>query len=159
ALRARAARAADLAVDPRRRVRAAAEAGAELDRAHRLDRARARGTVRRGHRHRGQGAARLAARVTDGDDHDAVAADIARVLVLRRLEATRSRPSWWLSGPAKVLQKLGGKALRGYMPEHLAFWREGARRLDPRAPRRVAGARTGPADFRRRGAGPADAAA
>jgi len=61
--------------------------------------------------------------ITEGNEYDDVAADIDRVLVLHRLEATRSKPSWWLSGPAKVLQKLGGKALRGFMPEHLAYWK------------------------------------
>lgn len=61
--------------------------------------------------------------ITDGEDYDVVARDVEALLALHGLEATRTEPSWWLSGPAKILQKLGGKALRGFMPEHLAYWK------------------------------------
>jgi hypothetical protein len=60
--------------------------------------------------------------ITEGDDYQAVAAEIDRILETHRIQAKRGEPSWWLSGPAKVLQKLGGKSLRGFMPSQLAYW-------------------------------------
>jgi hypothetical protein len=60
--------------------------------------------------------------ITEGGDYQVVAADIDRILVERKVPVERAEPSWWLSGPSKVLQKLGGKALRGFMPDKLAYW-------------------------------------
>jgi uncharacterized membrane protein YqjE len=51
-----------------------------------------------------------------------IASDIDLVLRRHHLDARRSEPSWWLAGPSNVLRKLGGKALRGFMPAHLAYW-------------------------------------
>ena len=63
--------------------------------------------------------------ITEGDGYLEVARDIDRIIAGHGISAARAEPSWWLSGPSKVLQKLGGKALRGYMPERLAYWRGG----------------------------------
>jgi hypothetical protein len=60
--------------------------------------------------------------ITEGEDYDVVATDIDRILAAHQIQARRGEPSWWLSGPAKVLQKMGGKALRGFMPRKLAYW-------------------------------------
>jgi hypothetical protein len=60
--------------------------------------------------------------ITEGDAYDDVANEIDRILEAQKIEARRGEPSWWLSGPATVLQKLGGKALRGFMPAKLAYW-------------------------------------
>jgi hypothetical protein len=60
--------------------------------------------------------------ITEGPEYEAVARDIDGVAERHGLAVRRGEPSWWLSGPAKVLQKLGGKALRGFMPERLAYW-------------------------------------
>lgn len=61
--------------------------------------------------------------ITDGDDYLRAADEIDRVLQRHGLGAMRSEPSWWLAAPSHVLQKLGGKALRGYFPTHLAYWK------------------------------------
>jgi hypothetical protein len=61
--------------------------------------------------------------ITHSATYDAVVAQIERVLERAHLGATRSAPSWWLIAPVSVLLKLGGKAFRGYIPEHLAYWR------------------------------------
>jgi uncharacterized membrane protein YqjE len=61
--------------------------------------------------------------ITDGEGYETVAAQIDAVLRGHGLEATRTEPSWWLSGPSKLLQKLGGKALRGFVPDRLAYWK------------------------------------
>ena len=60
--------------------------------------------------------------ILEGDEYDAVARDIERVLKQAHFDITRSEPSWWLAGPSKVLRFFGGKALRGLMPARLAYW-------------------------------------
>jgi len=55
-------------------------------------------------------------------EYDAVAAQIDQVLAAAQVDVKRSEPSWWLAGPSKVLRKLGGSALRGFMPDRLAYW-------------------------------------
>jgi hypothetical protein len=61
--------------------------------------------------------------ITDGDAYDAVASQIEKLIDVQRLGTTRTDPSWWLWGPSKVLQKLGGRALRGFIPRRLAYWK------------------------------------
>jgi hypothetical protein len=61
--------------------------------------------------------------ITEGSDYERVAGDIDRIVERHDIAVQRAEPSWWLSGPAKVLQKLGGKALRGFMPRSLAYWK------------------------------------
>ena len=60
--------------------------------------------------------------ITKGDTYDDIARVIDDLLEQNAIKARRTEPSWWLSGPANVLKKLGGKALRGFMPDHLAYW-------------------------------------
>jgi hypothetical protein len=60
--------------------------------------------------------------ITKGEGYQTVAAQIDWILERYGLGARRSKPSWWLSGPSKVLGKLGGKALRGLLPKDLAYW-------------------------------------
>lgn len=55
--------------------------------------------------------------------YDEVTAQVERILQLAHLDAKRARPSWWLAGPSKVLRKLGGSALRGFMPDEMAYWK------------------------------------
>lgn len=61
--------------------------------------------------------------ITDGEGYVTVTGQIDRMIDLYQLGAIRTAPSWWLSGPAKVLQALGGKALRGFLPERLSYWK------------------------------------
>jgi uncharacterized membrane protein YqjE len=61
--------------------------------------------------------------ITDGVGYDVVTERIEDLLRRHALNADRSEPSWWLAGPSKFLTKLGGKALRGYTPDHLAYWK------------------------------------
>lgn len=61
--------------------------------------------------------------ILDQGEYDATAVDIERILNDQGgFDVHRQEPSWWLAGPSKVLQRLGGKALRGMMPERLAYW-------------------------------------
>jgi uncharacterized membrane protein YqjE len=61
--------------------------------------------------------------ILDQGEYDATAVDIERILNDQGgFDIHRHEPSWWLAGPAKVLQRLGGRALRGMMPERLAYW-------------------------------------
>jgi hypothetical protein len=60
--------------------------------------------------------------VTTGTGYAEVAKMIDAILQRHDLGANRAQPSWWLIGPSKILQKLGGDALRGFMPERLAYW-------------------------------------
>jgi len=61
--------------------------------------------------------------ITDGSAYDAVTEAIDDLFRRHSIDARRTEPSWWLSGPASVMRKLGGKALRGFMPERLAYWK------------------------------------
>jgi hypothetical protein len=60
--------------------------------------------------------------VTSGSAYAEVANMIDAILHRHGLGATRAQPSWWLVGPAWILRKLGGDALRGFMPRQLAYW-------------------------------------
>jgi uncharacterized membrane protein YqjE len=60
--------------------------------------------------------------ITNGDAYERVARRIGAILEQNAIQAKRIEPSWWLSAPANVLRKLGGKALRGFMPDHMAYW-------------------------------------
>jgi hypothetical protein len=61
--------------------------------------------------------------VTSGDAYDGVADKIDKRLDLQGIEAARAEPPWWLSGPTRILLKLGGRAFRGFIPQKLAYWR------------------------------------
>lgn len=60
--------------------------------------------------------------VTSGTAYAEVAGLVDAILQRHGLGATRAKPSWWLIGPARILQILGGDALRGFMPRQLAYW-------------------------------------
>jgi uncharacterized membrane protein YqjE len=61
--------------------------------------------------------------MTDDDEYEGAAREIDRLLAGHGLDAWRAPPAWWLAAPAKALETLCGKALRGYMPARLAYWR------------------------------------
>jgi hypothetical protein len=61
--------------------------------------------------------------LTNGPGYDQVTTMIDDILKRHGLGATRAQPTWWLIGPARILQKLGGAALRGFMPSQMAYWR------------------------------------
>jgi hypothetical protein len=60
--------------------------------------------------------------LTTGAGYDRVASMIDEILQRHGLEAKRTTPSWWLMAPSRILGALGGAALRGFMPEELAYW-------------------------------------
>jgi hypothetical protein len=60
--------------------------------------------------------------ITKGDAYQHIAQVIDSLLERNEIKARRTDPSWWLSAPSNVLRKLGGKAMRGFMPDHLAYW-------------------------------------
>jgi hypothetical protein len=60
--------------------------------------------------------------ITEADDYERLTSDIERILRSHHFDVTRSEPSWWLSAPYKLLQKLGGKALQAYIPDRLSYW-------------------------------------
>ena len=57
-----------------------------------------------------------------GAAYDELAQRIDHILHTQGIDARRVEPSWWLSAPANVLRMLRGKALRGFMPDRLAYW-------------------------------------
>jgi uncharacterized membrane protein YqjE len=61
--------------------------------------------------------------ITDDDGYQVVARAVGEMLHRHGFDVALSEPSWWLSAPARVLQKMGGKALRGFMPDRLAYWK------------------------------------
>jgi hypothetical protein len=61
--------------------------------------------------------------ITSGDEYVRAADEIDRILERHELDAIRTDPSWWLAAPSTLLQKLGGKSLRGYFPSKLAYWK------------------------------------
>ena len=61
--------------------------------------------------------------VTTADQYDEAAGRIDDVLARHRVPARREEPRWWLTLPSTILRKLGGKALRNYLPEQMAHWR------------------------------------
>jgi hypothetical protein len=60
--------------------------------------------------------------ITEGGEYQRAAEDIDRIVARHGVAVHRSQPSWWLQGPSSVLRRLGGKALRGFMPARLAYW-------------------------------------
>jgi Putative Actinobacterial Holin-X, holin superfamily III len=60
--------------------------------------------------------------VTSADAYDDVAARMDDVFRKHGIDVVREDPPWWLDAPTTVLRKMGGKALRGFVPERLAYW-------------------------------------
>jgi hypothetical protein len=61
--------------------------------------------------------------VTSGDAYEDVARRLDDLFVRNEIDVSRADPPWWLDAPTAVLRKLGGRALRGFVPEHAAYWR------------------------------------
>jgi hypothetical protein len=60
--------------------------------------------------------------LTTGAGYQRVAVLIDVILQRHQLKARRTPPAWWLMAPARILGFFGGRALRGFMPEELAYW-------------------------------------
>ena len=60
--------------------------------------------------------------ILQDQEYEAVTEHIEKILRAAKIDVKRTPPSWWLAGPSNVLRKLGGKALRGFMPDRLAYW-------------------------------------
>jgi hypothetical protein len=60
--------------------------------------------------------------ITTGDAYADAADEIARVLDEQGFGVRRTRPSFWMRAPLDVMRALGGKALRGWVPESLAHF-------------------------------------
>jgi hypothetical protein len=61
--------------------------------------------------------------LTTGSGYQQVAQMIDAILQRHGLDAERAEPSWWLNGPARILAKVAGASMRGFMPARLAYWR------------------------------------
>lgn len=61
--------------------------------------------------------------ITQGDEYQAAAAKIEALIPANGLEASRAEPPWWMKAPAAILHRMGGRALRGFMPKQLAYWK------------------------------------
>ena len=61
--------------------------------------------------------------ILQDQEYEVVSEHIEKILTAAKVDVKRSAPSWWLAAPSKVLRKLGGKALRGFMPDRLAYWK------------------------------------
>lgn len=60
--------------------------------------------------------------VTPGPAYERTAATIRRVLDARGFELVERAPGFWVRAPLAVMRRLGGVALRGYVPERLAHF-------------------------------------
>jgi hypothetical protein len=61
--------------------------------------------------------------ITTAAQYDETAGAIERIFARNDVDAQRARPPFWLTFPAKVMNKLGGRAMRGFVASELAFWR------------------------------------
>ena len=61
--------------------------------------------------------------ITSADAYDDVARRMEDVFRKHDFDVSRSEPPWWLDAPTDLLRKMGGKALRGFVPAQLAYWR------------------------------------
>ena len=60
--------------------------------------------------------------ITEGDEYAGAAARVEDRIQANELEARRSAIPWWMSVPSGILRATGGAAIRGFMPEELAYW-------------------------------------
>jgi hypothetical protein len=63
--------------------------------------------------------------VTHSSTYHDVAAVIVAALERHGYNLQRAIPGWWISVPTTILRKLGGDAFRGYVPDHLEYFRDG----------------------------------
>ncbi|MGE5179621.1 MAG: phage holin family protein [Bacteroidota bacterium] len=61
--------------------------------------------------------------ITEGDEYRRAAEKVEGLIASRGLGARRVEAAWWMKAPAAILRKLGGRALRGFMPARLAYWK------------------------------------
>ena len=61
--------------------------------------------------------------VIDGDAYAQVVGQIEAVIRDQAVGAVRRPPPWWLTAPGAILRALGGRALEGYLPRELAYWK------------------------------------
>jgi uncharacterized membrane protein YqjE len=61
--------------------------------------------------------------VTDAASYNEVALTVARTLTGHGFVLWRATPGWWMTGPSRILLRLGGPAFRDHIPEHLAYFR------------------------------------
>ncbi|HYJ32574.1 MAG TPA: phage holin family protein [Candidatus Binatia bacterium] len=61
--------------------------------------------------------------ITEGDEYREAADQIDRLIEANDLDAARAEPPWWMKTPAGILRRMGGRALRGFIPRELAHWR------------------------------------
>jgi hypothetical protein len=64
--------------------------------------------------------------VTHSSVYHDVAALIAGALDRHGYNLVAAKPGWWISVPTKILLKLGGNVFRGYVPDRLEYFRDGA---------------------------------
>ncbi|MCU1277029.1 MAG: hypothetical protein JWM53_575 [bacterium] len=64
--------------------------------------------------------------VTHSSSYHEVAALIVRALDRHGYNLVAARPGWWVWVPTTILRKLGGDAFRGYVPDRLEHFRDGA---------------------------------
>jgi hypothetical protein len=64
--------------------------------------------------------------VTTGEQYAEAAARIEEVARVNAFGVVRAKPPWWLVAPSRIMQKLGGAALRGFVPRELAYWKSDA---------------------------------
>ncbi len=60
--------------------------------------------------------------VTAADAYQDVAGRLDELFTRNAVDVSRADPPWWLDAPTAVLRKLGGRALRGFVPERAAYW-------------------------------------
>ncbi|MBK7857147.1 MAG: phage holin family protein [Archangiaceae bacterium] len=60
--------------------------------------------------------------ILQGAEYEQIVQQVDAIVAAAKLDVRRAPPSWWLAGPSRVLRKLGGDALRGFMPTELAYW-------------------------------------
>jgi hypothetical protein len=64
--------------------------------------------------------------VTHSSNYHDVAALIRTTLDRHGYALAPARPGWWISVPTTILLKMGGSAFRGYVPDRLEYFRDGA---------------------------------
>jgi len=64
--------------------------------------------------------------VTHSSNYHDVAALICTTLDRHGYSFETAEPGWWISVPTTILLKMGGNAFRGYVPDRLEYFRDGA---------------------------------
>lgn len=64
--------------------------------------------------------------VTHSSNYHEVAALVCTTLDRHGYSFVVAKPGWWISVPTTILLKMGGNAFRGYVPDRLEYFRDGA---------------------------------